>query len=159
MGWVRASIAATVENRRERLIADQSGAASFELVLVYPFLMIFIMLPLADLAIAGFRYLSAREALHAFGQSILYSPPNDLADTSSWLSTTLAKAGQLDYPISNFQLICGDGGAACSSANAATSPVKYYSFNTTVTLAPIVLSPLLCSNSCTFTLSYSARFQ
>lgn len=156
MKLVRACVA-KMKRRQERLIADQRGAVSFELVLVYPFLLLGIMLPLADLAIAGFRYLSALEALHAFGQSILYSPPDSLADTSSWFSTTIAKAGQLDYPISNLQLVCGDGGAACSSANTA-SP-KYYSFNTTVTLAPIVLSSVLCSSSCTYTLSYSARFQ
>jgi hypothetical protein len=153
---VRACVART-KSRRGRLIADQRGAVSFELVMVYPLLLLGIMLPLADLAIAGFRYLSAREALHAFGQSILYSPPDDLANTSDWFSATLTKAGQLDYPISNFQLVCGDGGAACSSGNTA-SP-KYYSFDTTVTLAPIILSSLLCSGSCTYTLSYSARFQ
>lgn len=142
---------------RASFSADQRGAAAFELVIVYPILLIGIMLPLADVAIAGFQYISARQALHAFGQSILYSPPNDLANTSNWLTTTLAKAEELDFPISNFRLVCGDGGAACSSSNTA-SP-KYYSFDTTVTLAPIVLSSVLCSASCTYTMSYSARFQ
>ena len=137
--------------------ADRRGAAAFELVIVYPVLLIGLMLPLADLAIAGFRYISARQALHAFGQYLMYAPPDDLGDTSTWFSTVQGKADGLDYPISNLQLICGDGGAACSSANTA-SP-KYYSYNTTVILAPIVLSSVLCSNSCTYTLSYSARFQ
>lgn len=145
-----------LKTRRVSFRADERGAAAFELVIIYPVLLIGMMLPLADLAIAGFQWLSARQALHAFGQYLMYAPPDDLGNTSSWLSTTLAKADG-DYPIANFQLVCGDGGAACSSANTA-SP-KYYSYETTVTLTPMVLSSVLCSNSCTYTLSYSARFQ
>jgi len=137
--------------------ADRRGVAAFELIIVYPFLLIGLMLPLADLAIAGFQCISARQTLHSFGQYLMYAPPDDLGNTSTWFSTTNAKAASLNYPISNLQLICGDGGAACSSANTA-SP-KYYSFDTTVTLAPIVLSSVLCSDSCTYTLSYSTRFQ
>jgi len=137
--------------------ADERGAAAFELLIVYPVLLIGMMLPLADLAIAGFQWLSARQALHSFGQYLMYAAPDDLGNTSTWFSTTNAKGAALDYPISNLQLICGDGGAACSSANTA-SP-KYYSFDTTVTLAPSVLSSVLCSDSCTYTLSYSTRFQ
>jgi Flp pilus assembly protein TadG len=146
-----------LKKRRVSFIADERGAAAFELVIVYPVLLIGLMLPLADVGIAGFQWLSARQALHAFGQYLMYAPPDDLGNTSSWFSTTLAKAGDLDYPITNLQLVCGDGGAACSSANTA-SP-KYYSYDTTVTLTPIVLSSVLCSNSCTYTLSYSTRFQ
>ena len=114
---------------RLSFIADQRGAAAFELVIVYPFLLIGLMLPLADIAIAGFQWLSARQALHAFGQYLMYAPPDNFGDTSSWFSTTLAKADVLDYPITNLQLVCGDGGAACSSSN--TAPPKYYSYDTT----------------------------
>jgi len=50
---------------------------------------------------------------------------------------------------------------ACSAANFV-SP-KYYSYTTTVTVAPIVLTAVLCTsgnaNPCSFTLSYSERFQ
>src|SRR4051812_7753442 len=145
-----------IKKRRVPLIADERGAAAFELVIIYPVLLIGLMLPLADLAIAGFQWLSARQALHSFGQYLMYAPPDDLGNTSSWLPTTLAKADG-DYPISNFHLVCGDGGADCSSANTA-SP-KYYSYETTVTLTPLVLSSVLCSDSCTYTLSYSTRFQ
>ena len=142
---------------RTSFIADRRGTVAFEMVFVYPVLLIGLMLPLADLAIAGFNYISARQALHAFGQYLMYAPPDDLSNTSSWFSTVQGKGAALDYPISNVQLICGDGGAACSGANTA-SP-KYYSFDTTVTLAPMVLSSVLCSASCTYTLSYSTRFQ
>jgi Flp pilus assembly protein TadG len=142
---------------RASFSADRRGAAAFELVIVYPVLLLGIMLPLADVAIAGFQWLSARQALHAFGQYLMYAPPDDVGDTSSWLPTTLAKSDTLPYPISNLRVICGDGGADCSSAN--TESPKYYSYDTTVTIAPMVLSSVLCSDSCTFTLSYSTRFQ
>ena|SRR5689334_24145676 len=149
--------AGVTRKRAVSFSADERGAVAFELLIVYPFLLLGIMLPLTDLAVAGLQWISARQALHAFGQSILYSAPDDLGSTSSWFTAANAKAAELDYPISNLQLVCGDGGAACSSANTA-SP-KYYSFDTTVTLSPMVMSAVLCSNSCTYTLSYSARFQ
>jgi hypothetical protein len=146
-----------LKKRRVPIIADERGVASFELVIVYPFLLIGLMLPLADLAIAGFQWLSARQVLHSFGQYLMYAPPDNFDNTSSWFSTVQGKAAGLDYPISNLQMICGDGGAACSSAN--TISPKYYSYDTTVTLTPMVLSSVLCSASCTYTLSYSTRFQ
>jgi Flp pilus assembly protein TadG len=146
-----------LKKRRVSFAADERGAAAFELVIVYPVLLIGLMLPLADVAIAGFQWLSARQTLHAFGQYLMYSPPDDLANSSSWLTTVQGKADDLDYPITNLQLVCGDGGAACSSTNTA-SP-KYFSYDTTVTLTPMVLSSVLCSDSCTYTLSYSTRFQ
>src|SRR3954454_6327880 len=94
-----------LKKRRVPFIADERGAAAFELVIIYPVLLIGLMLPLADLAIAGFQWLSARQALHSFGQYLMYAPPDDLGNTSSWFSTTLAKADGLDYPISNLRLI------------------------------------------------------
>jgi len=153
---VQASIAARVKSRSKRLIADQRGAA-FELPIVYAFLVTSLLLPLTDLAAAAFQFISARQALHAFGQYLMYAPPDDLANTSSWFTTSQAKANSLDYPISGLQLVCGDGGAACSSNN--TAKPKYYSYTTSVTLSPLVLSAVLCSNSCTYTFSYSTRFQ
>jgi hypothetical protein len=114
-------------------------------------------LPLADVAVAGFQYISAWQALRACGQLIQYAPPPDLTDTSSWSSVALAKADP-KHPISNFQLICGDSNAVCSNANTA-SP-KYYSYTTSITLAPMVLKSVLCNGgNCTFTLPYSERFQ
>jgi Flp pilus assembly protein TadG len=138
-------------------VTDRRGASAFEMVVIYPFLLLGVMLPLADLAIAGYRYISAYQALQAFGQSLVYSPPDNLGDTGTWTTEAEGKAADLDFSITNLQLICGDGGAACSSGNIA-SP-KYFSFQTSVTLEPMVLSAVLCSNSCTYTLNYSARFQ
>jgi hypothetical protein len=143
-------------NRKEAFLADRRGAVAFEMMFVFIFLMLSFLLPLADVAIAGFRYISAIEALRAFGQSMQYSGPTDLANTSTWQTTALAKADS-SYPISNFQLICGDGGAVCSSTNISNP--KYYSYQTSFTLSPILLTSVLCPNGCTITLSYSERFQ
>lgn len=144
-------------NRKEIFLADQRGAVSFEMPFLFSFLMVIVLFPLADVATAGFRYISAQQALRAFGQALQYSPPPDLGDTSSWKTSAIAKADP-SYPISNFQLICGDNGAACSAAN--TDIPKYYSYQTSFTLSPLVLSSVLCTGgSCTITLSYSERFQ
>ncbi|WP_084245754.1 hypothetical protein [Rhodoplanes sp. Z2-YC6860] len=143
-------------NRKEAFLADRRGAVAFEMMFVFVLLMISCFLPLADVAIAGFQYISAMEALRAFGQSIQYSGPTDLGDTSTWQTAALAKADS-SYPISNFQLICGDTSAVCSAANTANP--KYYSYQTSFTLSPIVLTSVLCPNGCTITLSYSERFQ
>jgi len=149
-------------SKNDSFIADQRGAASFEMLFVYPFLMFSLLLPLADVAIAGFQFISAREALRAFGQSIQYSPPADVTNASSWASSMVANADPR-YPISNLQVICGESGAVCSASNTQTATgtpaVKYYSYTTSITLAPIVLTSVLCSSSCTITLPYSERFQ
>jgi len=142
------------------LLSDQRGAVAFETLIVWAFMMLSLLLPLADVAAAGFRYISAWGALRAFGQYVQLHPPPDVTNTSSWtLPTTVA-----GYPISNVQVLCGntDAGAVCSSTNV-TLPIKYYSYATTVTLAPMVLRSVLCTssntNSCSFTLPYSERFQ
>jgi hypothetical protein len=118
-------------------------------------LMIFsLIFPLADLAIAGFQYISALQSLRAFGQSIQYSPPPDVTSTSSWSSAAVAKADP-SYPIPSIQVICG--AAACSATNNA--PPIYYSYSTTITLSPLVLKSVLCPTSCTYTMQYTERFQ
>jgi hypothetical protein len=139
-------------------LADQRGAVAFEMLIVYSFMMFSLLLPAADLANAAFRFISAWGALRSFGQYLQYHPPSDPANPS-WsptLPTTVS-----GYAISAPTLTCGDAGAACGPSNLV-SP-KYYSYSTTVTLAPLVLTPLLCTsgnaNKCQFTLSYSERFQ
>ncbi|MBR0975326.1 hypothetical protein [Bradyrhizobium japonicum] len=147
---------ARLRRRKDFFLADQRGAVALEMPVITIFLIFSLLLPLADVAIAGFQFISAWGALRGFGQSIQYSPPTDFANSSSWTSSALAKADS-KHPISNFKLVCGDSGVACSTANTA-SP-KYYSYQTTVTLAPMLLKAVLCSPSCSFTLSYSERFQ
>jgi hypothetical protein len=148
--------------RQGSLLADQRGAVAFETVILYSFMLFVLLFPAADLAVAGFQFISAWEALRSFGQYVQYNPPTDVTSTSSWASglpTTVS-----GYTISNVQVLCGDtsAGAACTSANS-TSPTKYYSYTTAVTLAPIVLTSVLCTsgnaNACSYTLKYSERFQ
>jgi hypothetical protein len=140
---------------KKSFIADRRGAVAFEAMIVYLFMVTFLLLPLADAAVAGFQYISAWQALRSFGQSIQYATP-DLTDISAWrakLPTTVA-----GYPINNLQVLCG-GANACSATNLA--PPRYYSYQTTVTLSPMVLRQVLCGSanpSCSFTLPYSERF-
>jgi Flp pilus assembly protein TadG len=142
---------------RTAFIADRRGAVSVEMLIIYPVLVTGILLPLADVGIAGLRWLAASQALHAFGQSIQYNPPPDVTDVATWKQDAIDKAlAELDLTITNFQVMCD--GAVCSDATVAAVP-KYYTFQTTVTLTPMVLSSVLCSNSCTYTFSYAARFQ
>ena len=143
-------------NKKGSLIADQRGAVAFEMIIVYLFLCFSLLLPLADVAIAGLRYISAWEALRAFGQYIQYNNPPDPANPGTWksgLQTTVS-----GYTIGNIQVMCGDANTVCSSGNVTSTP-KYFTFSTTVTLAPLVLRSVLCPSSCTYTLPYSERFQ
>jgi hypothetical protein len=143
-------------------IEDRRGAVAFEMPIVWLFMMMSLLLPLADTAIAGFQYISAWQALRAFGQYIQYNWPPDVtawSATGGWASTLPTTVA--GYPIRNLQVVCGDTSLACSASNIA-SP-KYYSYATTVTLSPMVLKSLLCTsgnpNPCSFTIPYSERFQ
>ena len=69
------------------LLSDQRGAVAFEMPIVWLFLMLSLLLPLADVAIAGFQFISAWQALRAFGQSIQYAPPPDFTNASDWASS------------------------------------------------------------------------
>lgn len=142
-------------SHKKSFIPDQRGAVAFETLIVYPVLVAFLLMPLADVAAAGFQFISARTALRSFGQYVQYYNPLGPDGTVTWrsgLQTTVA-----GHAISNIQVLCGDAGAACSSTNIA-SP-KYITFSTTVTLAPLVWRSVLCPTTCTYTLSYSERFQ
>jgi Flp pilus assembly protein TadG len=145
---------------RHSFLADQRGAVAFEMPFVYFFLLFSLLFPLADLGAAAFNYISAWQALRAFGQYLQYNPPTDVTNTSSWSTSAVAKADP-NYPVPSIQVICGDSNAACSATNTA-SP-KSYSYTTSITLAPMVLKKVLCTstntNPCTYTLPYSERFQ
>jgi hypothetical protein len=159
-------LAASLPRRRSRrrrptgsFLADQRGAIAFETLIVYLFMVTGLLLPLADVAAAGFQFISAWEALRGFGQYVQYHTPPDPTSTSTWKSALPASVA--GYPINNVQVLCGNtgAGAACTSTNVATSPVKYFSYTTTVTVAPLVLRAVLCPTSCTYTLPYTERFQ
>ncbi|MCP3471584.1 hypothetical protein NLM33_14730 [Bradyrhizobium sp. CCGUVB1N3] len=129
------------------------------MLIVFSFLGTFLLLPLADVAAAGFRFVSAWEALRAFGQRIQYNPPQDVTDWATWKSALPTSVS--GYPINNLQVVCSDSMAACSTTNSG-SP-KHYTYSTTVTVAPIVSRAWICRSTnadpCTYTLSYAERFQ
>jgi Flp pilus assembly protein TadG len=150
-------------SKNDPFIADQRGAVAFEMPFVFLFLIMALLLPLADVAIAGFQYISAWQALRAFGQSILYVPPPDVTNASAWTTDAkvVAKANaNTSFPITNIQLFCGDTNSVCSAGNFGWP--RYISYTTTVTLAPMVLRSVLCTSgnaTCTLTLPYSEQFQ
>ena len=151
------AVAGVFARRRGALLADQRGAVAFETLIVYLFIVTSLLLPLADVAAAGFQFISGWAALRGFGQYIQYNPPPDPTSTSAWkssLSTTTVGS----YPINNIQVMCGDTNSVCSSGNVTSQP-KYFTYSTTVTLSPILLTAVLCQPSCAYTLSYSERFQ
>jgi hypothetical protein len=137
--------------------ADQRGAVAFETLVVYFFMVTGLLLPLADVAAAGFQFISAWAALRSFGQYLQYNPPADVTSTSGWPAQTTVGG----YTMSNIQVLCGNtgAGAACTSTNVNTLPTKYYSYATTLTLSPILLKSVLCPSSCTYTLTSTERFQ
>jgi hypothetical protein len=155
------AVAVALARRKVSFMADQRGAVAFEMLLVYLFMIMALLLPLSDVAAFGFQFISAWDALRAFGQYVQYNNPPDPTNTTTWQSglTTTTVAG---YTISNIQVMCGDANTVCSSGNVTLTP-KYYSYTTTVTLAPMVLSSVLCTSSntnhCSYTLPYSERFQ
>jgi hypothetical protein len=150
-------VAAAFARRKRSFVADQRGAVAFETVLVYITLVLFLLLPLADVAVAGVQYISAWAALRSFGQYLQYNPPADVTNTSGWPAQTTVGG----YTMSNIQVLCGNtgAGAACTSTNVNTLPTKYYSYATTLTLSPILLKSVLCPSSCTYTLTSTERFQ
>jgi hypothetical protein len=140
-------------SHRDSFMADQRGAVAFEMLIVWLFMMLSLLLPLADLAIAGFKFISAYQALRDMGQRTQYSTPdatdpNSITDWKSSLPTTV------DGFTINAKVYCGDAGTEAPCA-AATWP-KYYTFQTSFTLSPMVLGSVLCS---TCTVNYSERFQ
>jgi hypothetical protein len=145
-------------SRREgSLLADRRGAVAFETILVYITLVPFVLMPIADLALAGLQFVSAWGALRSFGEYLQYNTPPDPTSISSWQSglTTTKVSG---YTMSNIAVMCGDANTACSSTNVSSIP-KYYTYTTTVTLAPLVWKSVLCPTSCQYTLHYAERFQ
>src|SRR5689334_13459980 len=109
MGLVRRVVGKSGRLARS-LIADQRGVVAFEVPAVWLFLMFSLLLPLADVAVAGFKFLSAKQALRNFGQSIQYGPPPVLTDLTAggWLAAAKTKASvDSRYPISDPQVFCG----------------------------------------------------
>lgn len=157
----------TLAGNSTTLLSDQRGAVALETPFVLVVLIFSLLLPLADVAIAGFQFVSAWQALRGFGQYIQYSNPPDPTNPGTWMSglqTTVA-----GYTIGDLHVRCGDATVPtdCGSGNATltlpngsvVAAPKYFTFSTTITLAPMVLRRILCPSTCTYTLPYSERFQ
>jgi hypothetical protein len=139
--------------RKKSFIADQRGVIAFEMPFVTILLIFSLLLPLADVAIAGFRFISAHQALRDMGQRTQYSTPDatDANSISTWQSSLPTTVD--GYTVSA-TIKCGDAGTAPPCAG--TTFPKYYSFQTSFSLSPMVLGSVLCS---TCTVNYLQRFQ
>jgi hypothetical protein len=124
--------------------------------IVYLFLVMGLLLPLADLAVAGIKFASAYQALRDMGQLTQYQPPpNDITSSASITSWTGSLPTSVDgYPVSA-KVYCGDPGTLAPCASSITLP-KYYTFTTSFTLSPMVFQSVLCS-ACI--VNYSQRFE
>ena len=140
-------------SRKHSFIADQRGAASIEMIFVYPILALGLLFPLFDVGNAGFRYIAAHQALRDMGQRTQYSLPGDVTDSSSYTAWKNSLPGTVDGYAITAKVYCDGTEAPCSSSS--TIP-KYYTFSTSFTLSPVVLGQMLCS---TCQVSYSQRFQ
>lgn len=142
-------------SHKDSFIADQRGAAALEMPLVYLLLLFSLLLPLADLAIAGFKFMAAHQALRDMGQRTQFSPPADVTSSTSIASWQSSLPSNVDGYSVSAQVYCGNPGALAPCASGTTVP-KYYTFTTSFTLAPMVLGKVLCS---TCTVNYSQPFQ
>jgi hypothetical protein len=142
-----------LRGRKESFIADQRGVVAFEIPFVTIVLIFSLLLPLADVAIAGFKFISAYQALRDMGQRTQYSTPDatDANSISTWQSSLPTTVD--GYTVSA-TIKCGDAGTAPPCAG--TTFPKYYSFQTSFSLSPMVLGSVLCS---TCTVNYLQRFQ
>ena len=140
-------------SKKGSFIADQRGAVAFETIIVYGFMSFSLLLPIADVAVAGLKFNSAYQALRDMGQLTQYSNPDatDPASISTWQSSLPTTVD--GYTVSA-TVKCGDAGTAAPCAG--TDFPKYYLFSTSFTLSPMVLGSLFCS---TCTVNYSQRFQ
>lgn len=142
------------------LSADQRGAVSLEMPVIFGFMMLTIFLPMADLAIVGFQYISAYQALRDVGQWAQYHTPPDVTiwNSGTWYSSLPTTAG--GYSVSLTSVICGDAGVDCSSGGASPPTPRYYVFQTSFQYSPLILATALgCKPTCTYTLTYSERFE
>ena len=140
------------------LLKDGRGAVALETPFVLMFLFFSLLFPLADMAVAGFKFIAAYQAMRDMGEYVQYHTPPDVTNWSSWKSSLPSAIN--GYVISGVRVICGDTNKDCSATN--TPSPKYYYYATTVTVSPMVLGPVFCGGgkrSCSFTLNYSERFQ
>ena len=119
------------------LLSDQRGAVAFEMPIVWLFLMMSLLLPLADLLSLAFSLYPRGGHCVNFGQYRSTRP--DVTNVVSLGQRTHYGCGLSHQQSPSPLRRC----TACSPSNSV-SP-KYYSYTTTVTLSPMVLRPVLCN--------------
>ena len=93
-------------SHRDSFSADQRGAISFEVLIVFTFLMFGLVLPLTDLAIAGFKFISAYQALRDMAQRTQFSPPDDVTTSAGITAWTNLLPTTVDgYSVSDLSFI------------------------------------------------------
>ena len=125
---------------------DRRGVAAMEAGIVF-LLLIGLLLPVADFAVAALQYVGAYQALRDMGAYAQVHPPKDVTNLAGWSLPTIS-----GYT-GTTQVLCGAAGTVCSAANSG-SP-KIFSFTTTITITPMFLTGL----AGTQTIAYSERFQ
>jgi hypothetical protein len=143
-------------SHKDSFIADQRGAVALETLIVIFFMLVSLLLPLADLAIAGFNFMSAHQALRDMGQRIQFSPPADVTSSASITAWRNSLPATVDGYTVSAQVYCGNPGTVAPCASDATLP-KYYTFTTTFDLSPFILPRSVLCRTCTVT--YSQPFQ
>ena len=154
----RTAIEVALARHKDSFMADQRGAVAFEALIVYLFMVTSLLLPLADVAAAGFKFISAHQALRDMAQRTLYNPPADVTSSTGIANWTNSLPTTVDGYTVTAQVYCGNPGtpAPCASDPPGTASPKYYTFTTSFTLSPMVLGSVLCS---TCTVNYSQPFQ
>jgi Flp pilus assembly protein TadG len=131
-----------------RATRDRRGVAAMEAGIVLT-LLVGLMLPITDFAVAATQYIGAYQALRDLGAYALVHPPKDVTSPATWTASLPVISG---YRIAAY-LLCGTGDTTCSAANQA-SP-KVIKLTTTITVSPMFVSGLAGS----YTVTYAERFQ
>ena len=143
---------------------------------ILAFVIISLLLPIADVAAAAITYIRVDQAMRNVAAWAHYNPPPDITLPANWpnlsnnilpnsmsgfavsaqATTSPPAASAPDSTISIYvTVLCGDPpGAACTAADVANfASVKWYALSANVQLKPIFLTSLTGG-----VLSYSERF-
>ena len=77
------------------LLADRRGVAAFEFIIIAPFLIFVLLLPIADVAVAALRYMQVRQAMRDLGALVQYNQPPDLTSFSGYLANSSCDGGDV----------------------------------------------------------------
>jgi Flp pilus assembly protein TadG len=155
------------------LLADRRGVAAFEFVLIAAFLLLVLLLPIADVGVAALRYMQVRQAMRDLGALVQYpkNQPPDLTAVSAATWTLPKMVGTFSVTVGtgfptgenqiNVTVSCGTptagaaAGPACTSADLSNaSTPKYVWMGAVVILNPIVIKTLTGGN-----IGYTERLQ